>query len=345
MRTLARWCFVHRRIVLLGWVLALVGITALHSAAGSAYTDNFKLPHTQSFDAVSLLQRNAPKASGDTDQIVIAVRHGRVTDPATRARVQTVLSQIAAQPHVSSVQSPYSAQGASQISPSGQIAFANVTFDVQPNKISNNAAKAFVSKVTSAVEQRPAVPGRRADRQGGQPQQRFQRPRVRLPGCGGRAVRRVRLGPGDGPAAADGRHVARNRDRGRRAALARDEHGLVLERAVAADRPRRRRRLRPVHRHALPAGAAARADRRGGGRRIARHLWPCGPVRRADRLHRDARDVRARRELPVRRRGGGVDRGRVHGACGADAAAGAARLLRAASCFAGASAARCARAG
>ena len=150
MRTLAKWCFVHRRIVLLGWVLALVGITALHSAAGSAYTDNFKLPHTQSFDAVSLLQRNAPKASGDTDQIVIAVRHGRVTDPATRARVQTVLSQISGQPHVSSVQSPYSAQGASQISPSGQIAFANVTFDVQPNKISNNAAKAFVSKVTSA---------------------------------------------------------------------------------------------------------------------------------------------------------------------------------------------------
>jgi len=141
---------VHRRIVLLGWVLALVGLTALHSAAGSAYTDNFSLPHTQSFDAVNLLQRNAPKASGDSDQVVIAVSHGRVTDPAVRARVQSVLSQVASQPHVSSVQSPYDPRGVSQISPSGQIAFANITFNARADTLSQAAARSFVSKVTSA---------------------------------------------------------------------------------------------------------------------------------------------------------------------------------------------------
>jgi len=50
--------------------------------AGSAFTDNFKLPKTESFDAIRLLQRNAPKASGETDQIVISVKQGHVTDPA-----------------------------------------------------------------------------------------------------------------------------------------------------------------------------------------------------------------------------------------------------------------------
>src|SRR6266700_2262369 len=100
MRTLARWCFVHRRIVVIAWFAALIGMTALHSAAGSAYSDNFKLPHTESFDAVRLLQRNAPKASGDTDQVVIATKAGRLTDPATRARVQSVLAKIASSPHV-----------------------------------------------------------------------------------------------------------------------------------------------------------------------------------------------------------------------------------------------------
>ena len=62
MRTLARTCFVHRRLVVLGWIVAIVGVTLIHGAVGSSYSDNFKLPHTQSFDAIRLLQRNAPKA-------------------------------------------------------------------------------------------------------------------------------------------------------------------------------------------------------------------------------------------------------------------------------------------
>ena len=148
MRSLARWCFNHRVIVLVAWVAAVAGLNALESGVGSAYTDNFKLPHTQSFDAVTLLQRNAPKASGDTDQIVIAAKQGSITDPATRARVQSLLGSIATVPHVTRIQSPYAFPR--QIEPSGQIAFANVTFDIQSNKIDTSAAKAFVAKVTSA---------------------------------------------------------------------------------------------------------------------------------------------------------------------------------------------------
>ncbi len=51
---------------------------------------------------------------------------------------------------MTAVHSPFDAKGKSQISPSGQIAFANVTFDQQPSKISSVTAKSFVSKVTSA---------------------------------------------------------------------------------------------------------------------------------------------------------------------------------------------------
>jgi RND superfamily putative drug exporter len=135
--------------VVAAWIAALVGLTAIHSAAGSAYTDNFKLPSTESFDAIKLLQRNVPRASGDTDQIVIAAKQGRVTDPAVRAQVESTLATVARQSHVSLVASPYGPRGASQISPSGQIAFANVTFDIEPNKIQAAGAKAFVAKVTS----------------------------------------------------------------------------------------------------------------------------------------------------------------------------------------------------
>ncbi|MBV8219806.1 MAG: MMPL family transporter, partial [Solirubrobacterales bacterium] len=145
MRRLARFCFTQRRFVVLGWVVALIGLTAIHSAAGSAYSDNFRLSGTQSFDAVNLLERNAPKASGDTEQIVIAVDRGRVTDSAVRSQVQAMLAQVAGQPHVSDISSPYGPRGAAQIAPSGQVAFANATFDVQSNKVTAPEAKAFVN--------------------------------------------------------------------------------------------------------------------------------------------------------------------------------------------------------
>ena len=144
MRNLARWCFNHRRVVLLVWVASLIGLTVIHSAVGSAYSDNFDLSGTQSFEALHLLERAAPKASGDTDQIVIAVKQGRLTDPAVRAQVQSMLAQVARQPHVSEIASPYGLRGAAQISKSGQIGFANVTFDVLASKILAPEAKSFV---------------------------------------------------------------------------------------------------------------------------------------------------------------------------------------------------------
>jgi putative drug exporter of the RND superfamily len=150
MRSLARWCFRHRIIVVLAWLAAVAGLNALESGVGTAYTDNFKLPHTQSFDAVALLQRDVPKASGDTEQIVIATKQGKLTDPAVRAKVQALLATIAQQPHVTTVGSPYATTGAKQISASGQIGFANVVFSVQANKVSQATARAFVAKVTSA---------------------------------------------------------------------------------------------------------------------------------------------------------------------------------------------------
>jgi putative drug exporter of the RND superfamily len=150
MRSLARWCYTHRRLVVLGWIAALIGVTAIHSAVGSSYSDNFSLPHTQSFDAVRLLQRNAPKVSGDTDRVVMAVTNGKITDAGPRAQAEKLLARLSTVPHVTTIKSPFDAAARSQISPSSQIAFANVTFDVGANKVSSADAKSFVHKVTSA---------------------------------------------------------------------------------------------------------------------------------------------------------------------------------------------------
>ncbi|HET6869572.1 MAG TPA: MMPL family transporter [Solirubrobacteraceae bacterium] len=152
MRNVASWCFRHRWVALGGWVVALVALVAIHGAAGSAYTDNFKLPHTGSFDAIRLLQKASPHQSGETDQLVIGVDHGKVTDPAVVARAKEVFAKVEQNPNVASVVSPFTPETSHQIAPGGQVAFANVTFTnaANQNKITAAEARDFVNSITSA---------------------------------------------------------------------------------------------------------------------------------------------------------------------------------------------------
>jgi RND superfamily putative drug exporter len=126
MASLARWCFNHRFIVLLLWVGGVVGIGAVNAAVGTGYNDNFTLPGTESTKALSLLQSSFPAQAGESDTIVWRVDQGTVTDPAVRDRVTAMLDRVAKAPQVSSVTSPYSAEGAAQISADKHIAYATV---------------------------------------------------------------------------------------------------------------------------------------------------------------------------------------------------------------------------
>ena len=76
MKGLARCCFRHRRVVLALWLLALVGSFALSSAVGTDFSTKFQLPNTQSAQALSLLEKDFPAASGSSDQIVLYAPSG-----------------------------------------------------------------------------------------------------------------------------------------------------------------------------------------------------------------------------------------------------------------------------
>jgi hypothetical protein len=69
MRSLARFSFRHRRIVLGAWLLAVVGMTFLSRAVGTGYSNSFTLPKTESTkpgstDRLPRLRGSAPR-SGD----------------------------------------------------------------------------------------------------------------------------------------------------------------------------------------------------------------------------------------------------------------------------------------
>ena len=129
MTRLAHWCFAHRKRVVAGWLVAIVLFLGLSQAVGSSFNSNFSPPNSDSQNAVTLLTKNFPSASGESDQIVIQAAGGTtVESPAVKAAVIAALAKVAEVPGIESVTSPFSKEGAAQISPDRTVAFANEVF-------------------------------------------------------------------------------------------------------------------------------------------------------------------------------------------------------------------------
>jgi RND superfamily putative drug exporter len=150
MRSLARWCVTHRRLVLLIWAIVLVLSLGLLKSVGTAYSNSFNLPHTESTDAISLLQASAPKDSGDSEQVVFATPGGaKVTDPGVEAQVGKLIKKLETLPHVSPIPSPYSPQNSNDISADKTVAFMTVTLDQQFQQLTQSEGQRFVNTATS----------------------------------------------------------------------------------------------------------------------------------------------------------------------------------------------------
>ena len=150
MLTLARWSADHRRSVIVLWIAILVAALGAAKAVGSHYANDFTLPGTGAQRASDLLARGFPAQAGDVDQIVFAGSHGRLTAPATRARIERSLAKVARLPHVASVVSPYATHGQA-ISRDGTIAFATVDFDEKANVLPVPAIRRVIATAQGAA--------------------------------------------------------------------------------------------------------------------------------------------------------------------------------------------------
>src|SRR5580692_2860014 len=151
MRTLAGWCVLHRRIVLAIWAVVLIISLALGSGVGSSYSSSFSLPNTESANAIKLLQSVSPRQSGDTEQIVFTTSGGQlVTDPAVWAQVETMIAKVQKLPHVTTIISPYTPQGAHDVNAAKNTAFFEVNVQQQFNALNQTEAKKFVNTAITA---------------------------------------------------------------------------------------------------------------------------------------------------------------------------------------------------
>src|SRR5437660_1462398 len=118
----ARWCFVHRKAVVVIWLLAVIGFFAIGQAVKATYNNDESLPGTDSTTAQQVLTTHFPAQAGDSDQIVVQAKQGTLRSPAAQSAVTSMLARVAHLPHVASVISPYAPGG--QISRDGTIGLA-----------------------------------------------------------------------------------------------------------------------------------------------------------------------------------------------------------------------------
>jgi RND superfamily putative drug exporter len=150
MQALARWCFHHRKLVLVLWVGALIVSFGALKSAGTAYSIKFTLPNTDSTRAISILQADFPAASGEADQIVLQARTGTLQTPAVADAAKAMLAKVATLPHVISVASPYDAADKNQVSKSGTIAFATVQWNEQGQDLPTATVRRLIDTATAA---------------------------------------------------------------------------------------------------------------------------------------------------------------------------------------------------
>jgi putative drug exporter of the RND superfamily len=150
MRAFATWCTGHRKTVIIGWIVALIGFGMLASSVGSDFSEEFKLPSSDSQEAFDLLETKFPAQSGETATIVFAA-DGGVESAAVRQRMEGVFAAAEKLPHVAEVVSPYGAEGAADVSDDGKIAYATVQYDVTQDKLETEDIEKLVSDSQAAA--------------------------------------------------------------------------------------------------------------------------------------------------------------------------------------------------
>jgi RND superfamily putative drug exporter len=149
MRAFATWCTGHRKTVIIGWIVALIGVGMLAGSVGSSFSEEFKLPSSDSQEAFDLLEERFPAQSGETTQIVFKAASGVDSAP-VRSQMEDLFAVAKGLPHVSEVASPYAGDGAAAISEDGKIAYATVQYDVTSEDIDLEDSEKLVVAARSA---------------------------------------------------------------------------------------------------------------------------------------------------------------------------------------------------
>jgi RND superfamily putative drug exporter len=149
---LARFCVRRRFYVLAVWLVATIALVAISHRLGENTNDNLSLPGTDSQRATDALARSFPNQANGSSPIVLHTSPGagKLTDKKNAEAVEAAAKAVAKEPHVASVVSPLSPQGAGALSKDQSTGYLSVTLAVSPGQLSVGEANEIIDGANAA---------------------------------------------------------------------------------------------------------------------------------------------------------------------------------------------------
>jgi uncharacterized membrane protein YdfJ with MMPL/SSD domain len=145
----AIFCYRHRRLVTLAWVVLAAGIIALGFTNGAPTANSFGGGDREAGRAQTLLAQHFPDQSGGTSITLAVHADSGVGDASTRTRIAALVGKLRAAPHVTAVTDPYQTPG--HISADGRTAFADAALDVNDDAMPPAETMGLVHDVRAAT--------------------------------------------------------------------------------------------------------------------------------------------------------------------------------------------------
>ncbi|UCM91457.1 MMPL family transporter [Streptomyces marincola] len=134
---LGRISFRRRGRVLALWLLMLALLGGAAASFSGTMSDDFTMPGTEAQEAMDLLERDFPQASGAGGTVVVAAPEGETLDQAALAPLVREAAEV---PGVAAAMDPFTT-GA--VSPDGRYALIQVQFDAAAQDLSEAQTEAF----------------------------------------------------------------------------------------------------------------------------------------------------------------------------------------------------------
>lgn len=179
---LGRWCFRHRWLTIIIWLVALVGGSAVANGAmgGGAFETRFSIPDSQSLRALDLLKAAYPDSDSVTDAQIVFESPNGFDDVDVREGITMFLDSIVEGVDGVHIVSPY--DDPSLISESGTVAYAVVGLPSGESQGDQERVGTEIRDVGDAIIESNTLPDSLIIEYGGDPFVSFELPESEVVG-------------------------------------------------------------------------------------------------------------------------------------------------------------------
>ncbi len=139
--------FAARRhwLIIVAWLVILGGLVGANQVWGGTYVNNYNVSGTDSDNGLNRLNNDYASQGGYGGQIVFHAKHGTLTGDTSQ--IDQATTNVSKLPHVIKATSPFASSNSGLVSKDGTIAYATVSWSVNPDSLSTD----YLNRLNNAV--------------------------------------------------------------------------------------------------------------------------------------------------------------------------------------------------